>query len=77
MKIIYDEMGRFSEIHFEKDEDQRAFWENWKETVVAIQQEGTARIKSFNEEQTKQTQIFLDSQMRIINNQSLGIGFNK
>ena len=77
MKIIYDEMGRFSEIHFEKDEDQRAFWENWKETIVAVQQESTARIKSFNEEQTKQAKLYLDSQMQIINNQSLGLGFKK
>lgn len=77
MKIIYDEMGRFSEIHFEKDEDQSAFWKNWKETIVAIQQESTARIKSFNEEQTKQAKLYLDSQMQIINNQSLGLGFKK
>ena len=78
MKITYDEHGRFSEIKFDENDDPKAFWENWKEAVIGtntvIQNEATARAKSYNEETTKQTQIYWDAQTKFITNQNLGLG---
>lgn len=60
MKITYDEKGRFSEVLFDENDDPKAFWENWSKTVIETtrvsQQEMTNRIKSTNEETTKQMQ---------------------
>lgn len=67
MQIKYDEMGRFSEIKFDENDDPKAFWENWKEasieTTKICQQEATNRFKISQETST----LLVNSQM---------IGFN-
>lgn len=60
MKITYDDHGRFSEVLFDENDDPKTFWESWSKTIIEAtrinQQEMTERIKSTNEETTKQLQ---------------------
>lgn len=70
MKVVYDEMGRLSEVTFNDNDDQEKFWDSFNKT----QEEITERFKCSQTEYTKQVQLNFDMQLKFITPQSLGLG---
>lgn len=84
MKIVYDEKGRLSEIKFDKDDNQKEFWDAFvktnKDTQLEItnrlkisETELTNRAKETESEITNRTKLIYDAQYQLITAGSIGL----